>query len=483
MIIHKPEILRLRGSHYFAGATNQQVRYPNVGFNLSPPQGFTICTWMYPEGAITGNPYISTNYSVGSDSFDIGWRLYSWASQDRVLAFNEAAYRSSSTTITWDAWQHWAYTDTGDPTSVSNFTLFKNGVSAGSAGTGFGSAYVNTAPFDYVIGNRPQEEGIDGAEFEGLMAHHAVWRRVLRDDELLLLGTGHSPLWFMNGLVFYSPMNDRAVTDIIGAKINRHNGWTQRRNTKTDIEIYQPPWVKMPQRFFNFPVGISEATLVIRNLSQSNSVDKVSTTKESTLAIENLSQDNAVDTIVLVQASVLSSRDLSQTNIVDKPLLETEGTIAGYALAQTNTVSVPSLTQTHVLNTYDISQSNFIEKPWVNTAYQLSVINISQANTFSVPTFTQVHNLTGLGLSQSNYVQLVYLGEWWYELHEDIGLVTTTYSVVGYVELLHEEYALIDQEHDLSAYIDQQLDGDGEIAQEHGQDALIAVTYEQDGEI
>ena len=135
MLFH-PELALTKGSTYFPGTTDQQLRYSHVAFNLTASPK-TVATWMYPEGDITGNPYISTNYSVGSDNWVWGWRLYSWSSQDRVLPFSGDgnAYKCSDTAIDWNTWQHWLYTDAGDPTSTSNLQIYKNGTGAGSSST------------------------------------------------------------------------------------------------------------------------------------------------------------------------------------------------------------------------------------------------------------------------------------------------------------------------------------------------------------
>jgi len=504
MIIAKPEVLRLRGSTRFDQTTGQTVFYDKYVPMDAWEHPYTMSAWLRPTGDITGNPYIGTAYSTSGATNTWGWRLYSIDSGSRILAFRpNSRYAAFNATIDWDEWHHYAYTDLGGIGGgiyqADNIEPYKDGIAVGRSSSSGGSS-TETHPDEFRIGTRNS----GGAEFDGAIAHYGIWRRMLLPSEIAWLAKGHSPLWFPNGLVFYAPLTDRKKANVVDGK--EATTVTYAYNSQyAPPETKQPAWIDYPQRFFNFPVGATESTLVVDDLSQSNAVDKVGITKESTLAIDNLSQVSDFTAITLTQAHNLSLKDLSQestvekksltltsdlivndlsqSNQVEKASIEPEGSVIGYALAQANIVSVPSLTQTHVIAVNNLTQSNLVEKPWVNTAYQLSTINITQANTFSVPTLTQVHNLAGLGLSQANGLQLIYLGEWWYERHEDIGLATITYSVVGYVLLVHEEYALIDQEYDIDAYIDQQLDGDGEIEQEHGQDAPVAVTYEQDGEI
>lgn len=524
------------GATYFPGATDQSLRFHSYGFD-GDFHPLTQAVWLFPQGSISGNPYIGHGISMGAGpGFGWGWRLYNIDSGDRMLAFRDGSrYAAWNATVDWNSWHHYSYSDAGGDRGTLNYpsdniTPYKDGISVGLSSSSGGSAseISGGGPYDLSIGNRGQPEFSDGGEYEGSMAHYAVWRRELSPREHWLLGNGHSPLYFPNGLVFYSQLSGSHPVDLvhnitgIADSVDIGSAW----NYPFDTKVRQPTWLDDPI-FWLLPAGLAETTLVVAdlsqantvskptttketalavdNLSQTNTVDKVTTTKETALAIDNLSQDSAVDKPALTQVHNLSLQDLTQANLVepvileltpdlepfnlsqssvlDSIILEPSGSVVPWTLEQQNTISVPALTQTHVLGMHNLSQSSLVEKPFVNTEYQLGAIDISQANVFSVPTLTQIHNLTGLELSQSSFIQLVYLGEWWYERHEDIGLATITYSVVGYTELVHEEYALIDQEYDIDAYIDQQLDGDGEIAQEHGQDALVAVTYEQDGEI
>lgn len=199
------------------------------------------------------------------------------------------------------------------------------------------------------------------------------------------------------------------------------------------------------------------------------------------ITVDNLSQSNTVDKLAIDK--VIALENLSQSNLVEKVSIEPEGSAVGYALAQANIVSVPTLTQVHNITVNNLSQSNLVESPWVNTAYQLETVNLSLSGIVSKPSLTQVHNISVTNISQQGYVQTAYLGEWWTEVHEEVGPVTIEYSVVGLIEQLWEDYGIIDMEHDLDTYIDQALEESGEIGQTLDLEAPIAITHEQDGEI
>ena len=220
-----------------------------------------------------------------------------------------------------------------------------------------------------------------------------------------------------------------------------------------------------------------------KDISQANTIDKIALTQVHVLQVENLSQSNIVDKPTLVEAILVTIENLSQDNTVEHIDLHQVPTLSIRNLSQDNLIEHVTTEHTYWLSIGNLSQVNTVEVPWVNTHIQMYVSNLSQANSFPATTLTQIHNLGIYDLSQINTTPPTYLWDWWYETHEDIGLATLEYNVVGYIEQLHEEYGIVDMEEDQNAYVDQILEGDGEVGLEIDLDADIALTHEQDGEL
>lgn len=224
--------------------------------------------------------------------------------------------------------------------------------------------------------------------------------------------------------------------------------------------------------------------LATDDLSISTTVEKPSLAVIHHLAVDNLSQSNTVEFITgMTQVNSLQIDDLAQSNLVEHLDLTEFKVIAPYNLANTSLVEKFGLVQEHSITVYNLANTNLVTKPFVNTSTQMFVDDLSITNTVEKFPLTGQQNISVDNLAQTSIVTTVWLGDWWYEVVDQVGAVTITHSMIGYINQQHEEYGPIDQEHDLEVSIDQSHEEDGEIGATQAFDGIIDLTVEENAEI
>lgn len=403
MIIKRPDVLKRTGSLWWNENTSQIMRYYEPPFD-GYGNAFTCAVWMYPEGAITGNPYLFAAYDTGGATNAWGARLYDW-SGNRILVFRpNSRYKVSNTQFSFNTWQHFAYIDRGDPTIAGggNWTIYLDGSDAGNYTSGSGSSD-ERHPDYFNMGNRTST----GAEYDGYLAHFACWHRELMPHEIKFLAKGYSPLWFP-GATMYLPMTDGEGVDVItGQYPEISRAYITPAGNAPTYKIIQPPWVELPQRFFNFPIGVTATTLTVDNLSQSSTVDKVAVTTTYNATVDNLSQATTLTKLTLTQLHVLSVDNLSQSTAVDKLSLVLESALDVYDLSQSNAVDKLSITQLHNLQVDDLSQSTTVESIILQAQGYLAIYPLSQSNAVDKIGITKQSDIDAYNLAQSTTVDKI----------------------------------------------------------------------------
>lgn len=128
-------------------------------------------------------------------------------------------------------------------------------------------------------------------------------------------------------------------------------------------------------------------SLVIQNVSQSQSVDNIDLTQHNSLVVDDASQAQSVDGVVLIQHNSLDVDGANQTQSVDNI----------------------SLTQHNVLVVNDASQSQSVENVVLTVDGQLEINSASQSQSADNISLTQHHSLVVDGTNQAQSVDTIAL--------------------------------------------------------------------------
>lgn len=163
-------------------------------------------------------------------------RVWDWTtngnSQFSNTLFTFGQFWSGSTAT----WQLTAPPSTGSLTNIvitydgsstlNNPTVYYNNVSQGLSNTTAPVGTILTSGAVLVLGNRETPDQF--RSFDGSLAEFGRWNRLLLAGETALLAAGYSPLFFPDGLVFYSRLlgSGSSEPDIIGAQYGTVTGAT-----------------------------------------------------------------------------------------------------------------------------------------------------------------------------------------------------------------------------------------------------------------
>lgn len=225
--------------------TDDRIDWANV-FTTSG-QALTIACWLYPDSLNQANQQYIFNGSVGGGAgtvFDIQDNS-SDAGGLRFVRITDATakFRNSSTgTLTTGTWQHVLVTDDGSLTGT-NTRMYRDGTEVAYGGNGNGSGTESTANGLWNVGGRSAD---NVRNLNGRLAEMAVWNRVLGADEITALGKGWSPLFFPNGLRFYTPLwGNTTESNYLGAASTTTVGTIKQDHPQKSLIYPQRP------RFFD----------------------------------------------------------------------------------------------------------------------------------------------------------------------------------------------------------------------------------------
>jgi len=182
---------------YGAGSTDVVT---SAAFTSITTQTHSI--WVYRDG-FAGTDLVNSQNIWGHPDTGLQWIDSADARADqfsyvRAWTGNGNWYWTKST---YKTWVNMVIAYDGGSTSNAPVAYY-NGVSQTvnlfTAPTGS----ITNSSSAYSVGNRG-----DGARvWNGMLAEFAVWNRILTDGEILALGKGYSPAFFLNGLLEYIPM-------------------------------------------------------------------------------------------------------------------------------------------------------------------------------------------------------------------------------------------------------------------------------------
>jgi hypothetical protein len=222
--------------------------------------------------------------------------------------------------------------------------------------------------------------------------------------------------------------------------------------------------------------------LAVKHLSQGNIVELVNLTQVHTLQVYNLSQSNVVEHAGYFGIGI-NPYDMSQGNLVGHIPITTEYALAVLDLAMANTTERLSIVQDQFIVVNGLSQSNLIEHIIIQSIDTMSVLDLSQTNSVETFTLVQEHNIDIYDLSMYNDVDRIWLGDFWYEIHDDVGPIDMEHDVTAPVDQMHNLDAPIDREHDISVNIDQQEARVGTVDFTYADDGIIDFNYDVEGEL
>lgn len=180
-----------------------------TAFTMITVHPLTMACWM-KTSTYGMSPRALMLLATGTTSIDDGWRLE--IGDNSTAAKIVAATRRNSTALgvspvaVADAnWHHAA----GVFLNSNSRSAYLDGA---NKGTNTGSATPNPTQDGLYIGERNQ----GSADFNGSIAHPAIWNVALSDDEIAALGAGKlSPLAIRpQNLVFYAPYLGRDASEI-----------------------------------------------------------------------------------------------------------------------------------------------------------------------------------------------------------------------------------------------------------------------------
>jgi hypothetical protein len=185
--------------------TNDRLDMPSA-FSPSVYSPFSVHMWINPD-VLTGSQYLYNIHNSGNSSFHS--HLWINTSYPTKVQFNidfttDPMYRGSSNDLSIGTWTAVGLGTTGS-TTYTNTSIYFDGseVSYGRNQNGSGS---QTAVGDYSIGGRRYD---DNRNFNGRIAHVAVWEVKLSDADFASLGSGADPRTIRpDQLLAYWPLLD-----------------------------------------------------------------------------------------------------------------------------------------------------------------------------------------------------------------------------------------------------------------------------------
>lgn len=223
-------------------------------FNFGDPTTFdslstmTISSWaqmdtVTADGGIIGklepgatNGFLLFMDDVGADTGRTD--CWSWYIHDSPAVKIEGATGSATT----GSWQHICGTFQGS--SSTGLRLYINGSEdANSPADASSVADTTSNAVDLYVGNSPDAT----RDIDGKLAEIAVWNRVINANELSLLASGYSALFFRSGLLFYTRMiSVDPIRDIQGGLTSTKVGTPS---------VFAHPPIVYPHNFY--PIGMA----------------------------------------------------------------------------------------------------------------------------------------------------------------------------------------------------------------------------------
>ena len=250
-----------------------------------------------------------------------------------------------------------------------------------------------------VIGNR-QSDNARG--WDGYIAHYCLWNDILNDWEEEQLANGVAPYLVRphNIVSYYSLDSDFNMFGSNAGIINAR------------YTFINPPIIEDKQSIpiFAYVSAGGAISLVINNLSQSQSLQNVDLTQQNILSIQSLDQDQYIDIPSLTQANVLSMSNLSQAHTLDNVVLSQSTLLVLQNLLQSQTLQNTSLTQASTLTVSNLAQQHNLDAVVLgaglnlainslNQTHSLQNVNVTQDSTLAINNLGQSHVLTHLNLN------------------------------------------------------------------------------------
>lgn len=166
----------------------------------------TISMWVYFDNYASGlDEYLLCSHESGDAN--VGWIFWKTSTDRlRISRFDVTGWdnlysdRGDTGVPSNGVWTHLITTDDG----AGNGEVYVNNATPSSSGSGTTSGTPNDSAGSWSIGGRIYD---DNRNFNGKIAEVGVWNRVISSSERsILYDDKMSPLYFPNGLLFYSPL-------------------------------------------------------------------------------------------------------------------------------------------------------------------------------------------------------------------------------------------------------------------------------------
>lgn len=174
------------------------------------------------------------------------------------------------------------------------------------------------------------------------------------------------------------------------------------------------------------PSGGGSISLVVNDLTQSQTVDQPSLTQNNILAVNDLDQNQSIDSLTLTQAHILSVNDITQNQTIDNVTLSVAGALLVDDLTQSQTIDLANIIQNHILLVNGLDQSQSVDQPSLSIG--ITVDDINQAQTLDAAALVQANILSVDNLTQAQILDNVYSGEIVVGSHKGEVLVFSAYN-------------------------------------------------------
>ena len=152
----------------------------DFGTNLGklPENGYSVCTWIYPDSGMSNKPIVGTAWTANSPDFGFHMRILSNGKIRLITLATSYDYRDTSDTISTSAWSHMCGTYNA---STRTTELYLNGSSnQGSNQTVGGSLSAFNDTRTIKVGGT----GGNSAVWDGKIAIVQLYNRVISSTEI-----------------------------------------------------------------------------------------------------------------------------------------------------------------------------------------------------------------------------------------------------------------------------------------------------------
>ena len=188
--------------------TSSEAFHGSFSAVTGPP--FTMSCWFEPDAASNLGHLMSLHDLSAVELHNLTIDLSATSTLEAGSFDGGWATATGSTTLVNGTTYHAA----GTWASSTSREVFLDGVSDGTNTTSKNPTGID----DFSIGAQYFNNGAPSEEFDGRIAHPAIWNVVLTDEEIASLAAGASPLLIRPAsLVLYVPLDRRGAIDLMGS--------------------------------------------------------------------------------------------------------------------------------------------------------------------------------------------------------------------------------------------------------------------------